>query len=112
MIEIIPAPLRAFKTYTMWIGIAIGSADALVLLLQTFGDLHIMSTTAVLAVNAVLGFLIVPARLVLQSVPATTEEKIDLITGAAAQPMKPGEANVEVHVNGTPLSTTPSKEIS
>lgn len=108
MIELVPAPGRQFKTYSMWLGIAIGSVDALLLLVKAFGDLHLLSTTAVLAINAVLAFLIVPAKLVFQSIPVTTSEKVDLVTTAAALPMKAEEPNVEVQINVAPLPDTPA----
>lgn len=103
MIELVPAPSRQFKTFSMWLGIAIGSIDALLLLVQAIGDLHLVSMTTVLAINALLGFLIVPAKLILQNIPVTTTEKLDLVATAAAQPMKAEEADVAVHVNGAPV---------
>lgn len=99
--QIVPAPSRQFKTYSMLLGIFIGSFDALVLLLKTFGDIHIMSPTTVLAVNAVLGFLIVPAKLILQNIPATNEQKKDMVEHVASQPMQPGESDVSVKIDNT-----------
>ena len=99
MIALVPAPLRQFKTYTMLLGIAIGSFDALLALIEAFGDLQVMSHSAVLVTNAVLAFLIVPAKLIAQSVPATAAEKIELVQAAAAQPLKSTEpTDVSVHV--------------
>lgn len=108
MITLVAAPARQFKTWSMWLGIALGSVDALLLLVQTFGDLHLVSTPTVLAVNAVLGFLIVPAKLILQTIPVTTAEKIDLVATAAAMPMKDDQPNIAVHVNGAPIPATPT----
>lgn len=99
-IEIVPAPSRQFKTYSMILGIVIGSFDAFLLLMNAFSDMHIMNPTTALAVNAVLGFLIVPAKLIMQNIPATTEQKVDIVASAASQPMKAGYSDVQVHIEG------------
>ncbi len=106
--EIVAAPARQFRTYSMLLGLFIGSFDAIVLLLNTFSDLHVMSTTTVLAINAVLGFLIVPAKLILQNIPATTEQKTAIVEAAAAQPIKAGETNVKVKVDDLVVPNTPT----
>jgi hypothetical protein len=90
--ELVPAPLRQFRTYSMLLGIFIGSFDALVFLLKTFGDIHLMSPTAVLAVNAVLGFLIVPAKLIAQNLSATPAQKEEIVAAAESLPTKEPQA--------------------
>lgn len=106
-IQLVAAPMRQMRTYTMWIGIFIGSYDALELLLKTFGDVHLLSPTAILAINAFLGFLIVPAKLILQNIPATTEQKKDIVAAAASQPMKEGQRNPEVKIDKVVAPSTP-----
>jgi len=111
MIELVPAPMRQFRTYSMWLGIFIGSFDAVVLLLKTFADLHIMEPNTLLVINAVLGFLIVPAKLVLQNIPATTEQKTAMIEGSASQPIAAGFSNVEVKVDDRVVPSEPSQPL-
>lgn len=102
-IELVPAPWRQMKTYTMWLGILIGTLDAAMLLVAQFTNLNILTPTQVLGINAVLGFLIVPAKLILQNIPVTTDEKIAVVAAAAAQPVKAGEQNIEVKVDDAPV---------
>ena len=99
-IKIVPVPSRQFKTYSMILGIAIGSFDAFLLLMKSFTDLHVMETSTALAINAVLGFLIVPAKLIMQNIPLTTEQKVDIVASAASQPMLDGQSDVQVHIEG------------
>jgi len=61
----------------MMLGIFIGSFDAFVLLMGTFADIQLLSPQTVIAINAVLGFLILPAKLIMQNIPATPEQKLD-----------------------------------
>ena len=107
MIQIVAAPMRQMKTYSMLLGILIGSFDAFVLLMGTFADIHILSPQAVLGINAVLGFLIVPAKLILQNIPATTEQKTAIVEAAAAQPIEEGHPNVKVKVDEVVVPNNP-----
>ena len=109
-IEIVPAPGRQFKTWSMIIVIALGSVDAAYLLLSTFGQMDLLSKEAVLAINAVIAFLIVPVRLIQQNIPATTEQKIAVVAAAAAQPVHAGESNIEVKVDEAVLPSTPTQK--
>lgn len=109
MPQIVPAPRREFKTVTMWLGIFIGSLDSLVLLLQTLTELHVVDSTTLLAINAVLGFLIVPAKLLMQNIAVTAEQKEAMVAAVAAAPLKPGEDLVTVHVNGEAVPTSPAE---
>lgn len=109
-IEIVAAPGRVFKTWSMILVIALGSADALYLLVSTFGELEFLSKQAVLAVNAVIAFLIVPIRLIKQNIPATTDQKIAVVAAAAAQPVHAGEQNIEVKVDEAVLPSTPASK--
>jgi hypothetical protein len=92
----------------MLLGVFIGSFDALMLMMNTFSDIHLLSPTQVLAVNAVLGFLIVPAKLIKQEITATTEQKVELINAAAAQPIAAGQPDVTARVVTVPPPTIAS----
>lgn len=104
--QLVPAPARQFKTWSMILIIALGSADAAYLLISAFGDLELLSKQAVLAINAAIAFLIVPVRLIQQHIPATTEEKQDLVAVAAAQPLHRGEEPVVVQVDNVTVPST------
>lgn len=105
--ELVPAPGRQFKTASMILIILLGSADAIYLLLNTFGDLEILSKQAVLAINATIAFLIVPVRLIKQNIAATTDQKTAIVEFAAAAPMAPGEENVEVKIDNAIVPSVP-----
>jgi hypothetical protein len=100
MTALVPNIRLQFHTYSMWLGIVIGTLDAALALVQQLGDLHFLSIQAVLGINAFLGFMIVPAKLILQSIPATTDEKINAVAIAAAAPVVPGHDDIRVHING------------
>lgn len=95
-LELVPAPGRQFKTWSMLLAIAIGSFDSLMLLLKVFADIHWLSAEQLLAINAMLTFLLVPLKLLQQYIPITTEQKVELIETAAAQPVKPGHEDVGI----------------
>jgi hypothetical protein len=105
--ELIPAPGRAFRTWSMWLLIATGIFDLAVLLLKTLTDLHVMTAETVLIVNAVLAFATGVVRLIQQQIALTTEQKVAVIESAASQPMKPGEENVAVKIDGETVPSTP-----
>lgn len=108
--EIVAAPGSQFKHYSMWLGIAIGTLDALILLISRFSDLHILTLEQVLGINAVLGFLVVPAKLVRQHLLLTTDQKIAVVTAAAAQPVRAGQSDIEVKLDEAVLPTSTPKE--
>jgi len=100
--NIVAAPGRQFKTYSMLLAIALGSFDALLLMLKAFADIHVISNDVLLIINAVASFLIVPAKLIQQYIPLTTEQKVDLVEAAAAQPVKVGQQDVSATTTVAP----------
>lgn len=101
--QLVPAPSRHFKTWSMWLIILAGVVDLTVLLTKQLADIHVVTVEELAVINAVLAFLAGAVRLIQQQIAMTAEEKIDTIAVTAAQPMKPGEPEVDVQVNGTPL---------
>lgn len=101
--QLVPAPARHFRTWSMWLLILAGLVDLAVLLAKQLVDVHVVTVEQLAVINAALAFLAGGVRLVQQQIAMTAEEKIDTIAVTAAQPMKPGEPDVEVQVNGTPL---------
>jgi hypothetical protein len=100
---LVAAPGRTLKTYSTILAIAIAALDAAVLIAQQLTDLHIMTAEHLAALNGVLAALIVPLKLIKQEIPATTEEKQDLVAQAAQIPVKPGHEDVVVAVGtGSP----------
>jgi hypothetical protein len=91
----------------MILGIFLGSVDSLHMLLVTFADLHFISDKNLLAANTVIAFMIVVAKLIKQNIPATAEEKTNLVAYAASQPMKANETNVNVKIDGITTPSTP-----
>lgn len=104
--KIVAAPARQFKTYTMLLGLFIAGFDSFVLLWEVLGTTEIISMKAALIINAILGVLIVPAKLIYQNISVTTEQKIDMVSAAAAQPLKDGNKDVVVKIGKV---TVPSK---
>lgn len=100
--EIVPAPARVFKTYSMWLLIATGVFDLAVVMLKTMTDLHVIGAETALVINAVMVFLTGVVRLINQQIPASTEQKVALVESAASQPMKPGETPVSVEIQPPP----------
>lgn len=104
--KIVAAPSRHFKTYSMLLGLFIGGFNSIVALVEAFGTTDIISSKYVILINAILGFLIIPAKMIYQNISVTTEQKIDMVTAAAAQPIKDGNKDVVVKIN---KFTVPSK---
>lgn len=105
--KIVAAPSRQFKTYTMILGILMGSSNSFFIMLDALGKADVLSVKTVLIVNAVLGFLIVPAKLIYQNISATTEQKVDIVASAASQPIKDGEKDVVVKIDKVTVPSTP-----
>lgn len=95
---LVAAPARQFKTYSMWLAIAIAAIDAAILVAKQLGELQVVTAEHIAALNAVLGALIVPLKLIRQQIPATTEQKEDLVVQAAATPVQDGHDDVVVAV--------------
>lgn len=108
--EMIAAPSRQFRTWSMWLLIATGMFDLTVLFLKSLGDLHVMSAETLAIINAVLVFITGAVRFILQNIPATTEQKTDLVAMAAAQPMKSGEASVAVKIDDVTVPSNPKEK--
>lgn len=109
--QIVPAPGRQFKSFSMILGLFIGSFNALALLLQVVGSAHVLSAQTVLLINGVLAFLIVPAKLLQQQLAVTTDQKIAIIAAAASLPMAEGHADVQTQVDGSTLPAAPQPAI-
>lgn len=107
--KIIAAPWRQFKTYSMLLAIFIGGFNAIIALIETLGTIDLLSIKSVLIINAVLGFLLVPAKLILQNIPVTTKQKVDMVAASAAQPIKKGNKNVVVKIDKLTVSSTPEE---
>lgn len=97
--KLIAAPARQFKTWSLIITAFLGTSGAIVALVQTFSELNIISSTVGAALVAVIATLAVIAKFIVQNVPVTENEKIAIVSAAAAQPMKPGEDNVTVRID-------------
>jgi hypothetical protein len=94
--DIVPAPGRQFRTYTMILAIVLGSFDSFFLLIKAFSDLHMMEPTTALAINAIATFVMVPLKLIQQNLAVTTAQKEDLIQAAAKTPVHTGQADIAV----------------
>ena len=105
--KIVAAPLRQFKTYSMWLGIGIGMFDSIILMFEVLADTGVLSLKAVLLINAILGMLIVPAKLIYQNISANTKQKIAIIAAAASQPIKKGSKDVAVKIDKFTVPSTP-----
>lgn len=105
--KIIAAPFRQFKSYSMLLGLFIGSFNAILAMVETLGSIDVLSNKSVLIINAVLGLLIVPAKLILQNIPVNTKQKIDIVAAAAAQPIKEGNREVVVKIDKFNTPSTP-----
>lgn len=102
--QLVSAPGRQFRTYSMWLVIIGGVFDLGIVLANTLSADHLISATTLALVNAVLAFAVGTVRLIQQQVPFTTEQKVDALTDLAQQPMKSGETPVEVRVDGQRVS--------
>jgi hypothetical protein len=99
---LVAAPSRQFKTYSMWIAIALGVFDLTHAFLVTLHDTQLVSDRAFVWINAIVPFVIALAKLVRQQIEMTAADKEDLIVAAAAQPTKPGEPIVTATVSTSP----------
>ena len=86
--ELNSAPGRQFKTYSMWLLIITGLFDLAVVMLKTLADLHVMSMETLAIVNAVLVFLTGAAKLVLQNIEVSEEQKAAIVDSALSLPVK------------------------
>lgn len=105
--KIVAAPLRQFKTYSMILGMLIAGFDSIVLMFEVLADTEVLSVKAVLLINAILGLLIVPAKLILQNISVNTQQKIAIVAASAAQPIKKGSKDVAVKIDKFTVPSTP-----
>lgn len=115
--ELVPAPLRQFKTWSMLLLIVDGLLNLAGVMINSLSDAHYISAGTFGIVNIAMGFLIGAVRLVKQQVTATTEEKTALIEGAVAQPITPGHKDVTADVQPVaeaikPLAATQPSKLS
>ena len=76
-------------------------------MVETLGSIDVLSNKSVLVINAVLGLLIVPAKLILQNIPVDTQQKIAIVAASAAQPIKKGSKDVAVKIDKFNVPSTP-----
>lgn len=105
--KIVAAPSRQFKTYTMLLGLFIAGFDSFLLLWEVLGRTEVISMKSALIINAILGVLIVPAKLIYQNISVTTKQKIDMVSAAASQPIKEGNKDVVVKIDKFTVPQTP-----
>ena len=86
--NLIAAPGRAFKTYSMWIAIAAVIFNSAGGLLEVFTSLHLISPTVFAAVNATLAALIGASKLIQQTIAVSPDDKAALVAAAQATPVK------------------------
>lgn len=86
--NLVPVPRRQFKTWSMWILIAIGVINLAGILANALNAVDIFSPKVFLVVNSVLAFLGGVAKLIQQHIEVTPEEKEELITAAVTLPVK------------------------
>jgi hypothetical protein len=102
---LIPAPARQFKTWSLILVIITGAGDLAIVMVNTLSADHVIGATTLAVSNAALMFAVGLSRFVAQQIPFTTEQKVDALTVMAQQPMKPGEAPVDVHVDGVKVES-------
>lgn len=107
-IELVPAPSRRFKTWSTRIVIATILFDFAVVVAKLLFDLHVMSAETLAAINTFLASAAGLAQFIKQQIKLTSEEKVEVIAAAAAQPVHPGEPDVAVQINGVPLPQAPA----
>lgn len=105
--KIVAAPLRQFKTYSMLLGLFIGGFNSIVAMVETLGTVDVFSNKTVLVINAILGMLIVPAKLILQNISVTTEQKVAIVAASASQPIKEGSKDVAVKIDKLTVPSAP-----
>lgn len=96
--EMIPAPTRTLKTWSMRLLFVAGLFDSGVALVHLLSDAHIMDAGTLALVNAALVVASGGARFVAQQIPISTEDKIAMIESVAKAPVHPGEFNVDAQI--------------
>lgn len=105
--ELIAAPLRQFKTWSMILTIFLASSGLIIAMVQTFGEIELLSSTAVAGIVAFIATAAGISRLILQNIPVTTEQKTAIVAMAASQPMQADEKNVMVKIDNAIFPSTP-----
>lgn len=95
---LIPAPSRVLKQYSTWILIALGLFDLAHVLLAGMAGIHVVTAQQLAVANLVLAFLSGAAKLIQQHIPATAEQKVEIVERAAALPVKKGEIDPEITI--------------
>ncbi len=96
--ELIPAPGRQLKTWSMWLTIALVVFDTTAAVLHVLDAAHLVPAVVVTIGNLLLGAAIGIAKMLRQQIPLTPEQKVAMVEAAAAAPVKPGHADPEVVV--------------
>lgn len=100
--ELIPAPSQTLRHYSTWLLIAAGVFDIAVVAISALTDLHVISVETLGIINIGLAAATQTAKMINQKLQLTTAEKVAVIADAAAQPMKAGQADVDVKVVQAP----------
>lgn len=94
--NLVPVPIRQFKTWSMWILIAITALNFAGVIANYLNNRSIFSPETFALVNGSLAFLGTIAKLIQQQIKVTSEQKLELIEAAAATPVKTGEVDIAV----------------
>ncbi len=106
-IQAVPAPSRVFKTWSMLLLMADGIFNLASVAANTLSEAQIIGHETSIIINTVFVFLIGASRFVAQNIQMTTKQKHDVVKAAAAQPMKPGSANIKVKMDNLIVPSTP-----
>lgn len=107
MIKLIAAPSRQLKTVSMWLLMADGIFNLASVAANTLSEAQIIGHQTSTIINTVFVFLIGTSRFIAQNIPMTTEQKHDVVSAVAAQPMKEGNANIKVKIDNLIVPSTP-----
>ena len=91
MITMIAAPARVLGQYSTKCGVLLIAFNAGAAILALLAADHSLTLTQVALGNVILGALTESTKLIQQQIPATAEQKIDIVTRAADLPVTKGE---------------------
>lgn len=109
--QLVPAPGRHFKTWSMWLLIAAGSFDIIVLLLEQVGDIYSISTTTLAVINATLAAITAIARLINQQISITPEQQAEIIQSVVSQPVVRSGPDIEVKIDNQVVAIKPPEPL-
>ena len=97
--QLIAAPSRELKKYSTWVLTALIAFDAAAAILELMAADHSLTLSQVAIGNIVLGALTKVAQLVQQQIPATAEQKVEIVQRAVSLPVKKGEIDPEITID-------------